>query len=361
MNRKHGKHFREGDTIVKDIYCLLRQFEAGESSCEELSGENQLHGVHAVCQSAYRLLEAVEDWLGQAKATALDTNDVFELLLIVHSDIKRFTSEVATPEIAHTPARSSCVESEASIDDPWEDCEDIFIEDLLEWFTHSLTQHRNRGGGPIACLDRINTMDTLQSITAAKGSHSQSYINEKFGTPEHMSTTSTEVGGEISRTISSSEMSVSSFGRSFGKEAWRKSWQAELRRSTTRSLDSADSLILEDAASHEDVRTVELLPARPKASIDQFGLACHLLVKNSEELDCFDDSDDWEDQFLRSSKDDLKTHSHASQAWNDLEAGVSSYGAAAVGYFSHESEATKTSSSDSSDWEEEFLRRSSLP
>jgi hypothetical protein len=279
-----------------------------------------------------------------------------ELLVIVHSDLKRFSVEHLTPvESAHIPTGSSFyTDSERGTDDPWEGCDYIVTEDLFEWFTHYLTQHGSS--------KRSAYVHFPESVAAVEGDNAPTCMNERFDTPEHMSIASTEVGGDVTRTESSSEMSMSSFGRGFGREAWCKSWQAELRRQLD-SIDSNDSSGMDDAAASQEVQTIELFPAPRKATSEEFDGRCSL--SDSEESCSCEGRDDWEERFLRSDDLTFEYRGHNSdgkvaQISDDTRARIGTHSAVVSGYIPDECDPSNRNECNSLDWEDEFLRRSRL-
>jgi len=117
---------------------IRRSFFGGSDRNDE---SLQQQSVSTVCQGAYRLLEAVEDWQARQANGPLDAAisaepaAVQDVLITMASRLRRFLAEGERK--VETPMPAAC----DSIDenDPWEGYEDIALEDLFEWFADSLS------------------------------------------------------------------------------------------------------------------------------------------------------------------------------------------------------------------------------
>lgn len=189
----------------------------------------------AVCQSAYRLLEAVEDLRTNSNANltavSAEPEAVRDVLLTVHGHLTKLLGSRpakisvhgALPQRGHqldAPCQASdltCVsrslseqgqrtESGLLSGDPWEGCDDIAAEDLFEWFAESLTQPAPVEAAlvpPPSCPLRVPHRDLMQVVIphAAKWQAKESpSCSSRIST---VSTAASSVVGSPAPTISS--------------------------------------------------------------------------------------------------------------------------------------------------------------
>lgn len=131
--------------LIRNVYNVLTSAEAQRQPHQRHEQVVPWQVGSSVCQSAYRLLEAVEDWQMQRKiphaghapvSASATVCDLTTVLLTVQSDLRRLLIE------GDVKATASSIQSTIDMlegNDPWEGCEDVAIEDLFEWFADALS------------------------------------------------------------------------------------------------------------------------------------------------------------------------------------------------------------------------------
>lgn len=173
----------------------IRRSSFGGSDRNDESLQQQ--SVSTVCQGAYRLLEAVEDWQARQANGPLDAAisaepaAVQDVLITMASRLRRFLVE--GDRKVQTPMPAAC----DSIDEtgPWEGYEDIALEDLFEWFADSLSLPQPPAVAASSSernLRRSSSDDALQSVppTALLGTCFE-MLEEKCSGSGRISTAST--------------------------------------------------------------------------------------------------------------------------------------------------------------------------